>query len=145
MMGANAKGATDALIDSLKDEEPQVRTATVQALQSLGGNSQVVLEAVGKLVEDKDLSVRQTVVQSLYRFGVKSTPYWVKALEDSNDNIRQQALWGLQNYARNSNEDVLPKIVKLLDDKNAGIRNTAASSLYLYGDKAVPFMLEALK
>jgi HEAT repeat protein len=88
-LGESTNIALTQLLRLLKDQDAQVRGASVRALERLGGLSLLDLKL---LLTDKDPMVRMSVVQAIGSMGERgktAIPELIPLLQDSNESVRR--------------------------------------------------------
>ena len=140
--------AVPALVDALGDKKATVRRLAAQVLMPLRVSDKSVVTALAYAIKnDDDDSVRQICVQCIAQLGVSgklAAPALVHALSDSNNQVRFQAFYALQNMGENARDGLL----KALNNKDDRIRiNTAALMLQVNveANTALPILVDALK
>src|SRR5262245_58983949 len=61
--------AVQALIDALKDKEPDVRKTSAQSLGKIGKEAKAAVPALAEALKDKDVNVRGAAALALGRMG----------------------------------------------------------------------------
>lgn len=136
--------AAPALIEALQDSEPNIRQQAMWALQNVRGDPEIVVPALAKVLkEDKNVGIRQQVLNILPQYGAKGLPHVIEALKDKDANVRQQAVYSIQNFQ--DLKGMLPKLEPLLKDESAQVRQAMIQVLWRVGEPAVPHLLTALK
>jgi HEAT repeat protein/beta-lactamase regulating signal transducer with metallopeptidase domain len=132
----------EALIESLKDEDAEVRQHALFALTQLGGPRAV--EALTSAVKDPDPDVREKAVWGLgIMRGDGMVDSLISALKDSHPDVRQKAAWSL---GLKGNQRSIQPLVDALRDENKDVRHMAAWALGLKGNsQAVEPLMDALK
>jgi HEAT repeat protein len=150
------EGTVPALVQALKDSDPRVRLAVLDALALLPVRAEVKKSAVPGLVErlkDRDARARRAAARALESIGPHAqaaVPGLIAALEDQAPEVRQAAvtaLWRIEPAERND-KVLVPALVKALRDADARTRQRAAIVLSVLGRRArgaVPALVTALK
>ena len=82
--------------------------------------------------------------QSIYNEGERAVPYLINGLRDKNARIRELSVYKLRHFAalQIKCEGVVPPLIKLFSDTDAGVRAAAAQALGYFADKrAVPGLI----
>ena len=144
-MGKDAAQAAPALIEAMSDADANVRQQAMYALQNVRGNPDIVVPALAKrLKEETNVSVRQQIISILPQYGAKAFPHITEALKDKDANIRQQAIYALQNM-QGDFKSIMPQLEAMLKDENAQVRMALTQSLWRAGEPAVPILIRLLK
>ncbi len=110
------------------------RRAAAAELARFSSDSEKVVPALAKALEDPDGEVRRNALGSLEFIGDKSTSaapaLRQRLLQDPDEKIRKRAMVLL---GRLKDKDSLPMLLEALDDPDPAIRTEAARSLGLYG------------
>ncbi len=128
------------LLDALRDENPQVRTAAVKALGEIGDPA-AVPEVLSTMVKDPSGDVRWMASAALGKMGAAAVPGLMNALRDEDWKVRRsaaEALWGMAEPA------AVPGLMEALCDKNDVVRQAASGALEAMGVVAVPGLIEGL-
>jgi len=142
--------AVPALLDGLRDPDPQVRVGAARGLGQIGPAAR---DAVGVLVaalNDSDPRVRFDVAMAIGRIGPTARdaiPGLGRALRDPAPEVRVGAAMGLGGMG-SAAEEMVPGLVQALRDGNAALRITAADALGSIGAgarPAVPALVAALR
>src|SRR5207237_2124120 len=140
--------AVPALVDALGDKKVTVRRLAAQVLMPLRVSDKSVVTALAYAIKsDDDDNVRLVCVQCIAQLGISgklAAPSLVHALSDSNNQVRFQAFYALQNMGENARDGLL----KALGNKDDRIRiNTAALMLQVNVEpnNALPILVDALK
>ena len=80
-----------------------------------------MLPGLKKMLEDKDSAVRMSALQVVWRYGVESIPLIVERFDDKDGNIKQNAVWMLQNV-QGDLKSALPQIKTLLKHQDGQVR-----------------------
>jgi hypothetical protein len=132
--------AVPGLLDALRDENSQVRTAAVKALGEIG-DSAAVPEVLAAMVKDPSGDVRWMASAALGKMGTAAVPGLMNALRDEDWKVRRsaaEALWGMSEPA------AVPGLMEALCDKNDVVRQAASGALEAMGVVAVPGLIEGL-
>jgi TPR repeat protein len=118
---ATHERAVQALVGSLSDVHPAVRSRAATALADAGATS--ALPSLLVAVEDDDAFVRQMALSALGELGdPRATSKLTRALADSRPEVRYQALIA---FVRVCPEDSGKAIAKALDDADCAVRHIA--------------------
>src|SRR5439155_15009864 len=99
-----------------------IRQQALTGLQNVRGDPETTVPALAKLLKGDNKGVRQGVLQVLLQYGAKAIPHLIDAIQDPDQNIRQQATWALQNV-QGDVKPALPMLTKLLKESdNANLR-----------------------
>jgi HEAT repeat protein len=143
--GSAGGPAAPLLLDILQnDPDPNLRQQALYALQQVGGDAKVMMPALKKMIEDDNANVRMAALQVIWRYGVESIPLIVKCFEDKDDNIRQNAVWILQNV-QGDLKSALPQIKMLLKNKNSNVRQGAVHLLARCGEDGAMELVNVLR
>jgi HEAT repeat protein len=144
-----AEAAIPAVVEALKDADPDVRKWAIGTLSSLDAGSRVT--ALADLVKDKNIGVRARALEALISLGPNAraaTPKLLEAaIKDAADQCRIQALSALKAIGPDA-KTILPTLREALKDKYILVRRDAISFLAELGPKAkeaVPDLVAALK
>jgi HEAT repeat protein len=125
----NAHSAIPALVSALKDDDVEVRVASLRALGKLGTN--VVEKPVIEMLADWEPSVRTCALEVLVELHVPSSPSILSTLrqllEDPKWNVRAQAAVVLASMGET--ESALPELNSLLRDADPEMRVAALGAL----------------
>jgi HEAT repeat protein len=98
-----------------KDTSPEVRRVAAKTLGKIEPNPKILPHLVKALVKDNAASVRQAVASALGSMGtvaVKTVPYLVKALGDTDVNVRKAAISSLQKLnSKWPQNKAIPKLI----------------------------------
>ena len=124
----------------LNDRDPVIRMNILWALGQIGGKDIIrpMIHAMG----DADKNVRMRSVDTLSRMVKLAIPDLTHAMKGNNPLIRRNVINVL---GRSKNRDLVPEIIRSLDDPVTSVRENAIWALGEIGDpRAVP-LLERLK
>jgi HEAT repeat protein len=151
------KGTVSAMREGLKDPDYNVRLASVEVLEMLSNQELLgmlgnqVVASIPDLVtamtvpndrsrdpNNKNKFVRWAAARTLGRLAPRQAyPHLVKALDDPNQKIRQDAAVELERIATQQAKLVVPALMRLLNDQeDLGVRIAAANALEQYGPYA---------
>jgi len=132
------------IVHSLGDDSDNVRLEAVKALAEINGS-----KSINPLIEmaksDRDPYIRFEVLRQLRRVGVgynQVLDLGLFALKDSSRDVRSQAAWLLGNFQ--DKRSILP-LLKATADPHWSVRESAENALLNFGNKSVPYLLDALR
>ena len=140
--------AITILIELLDDDDDFVRLSAVRALGKLGKDSDRVVNALVKLLNDRWI-VSSSAAQALGRLGKDSDTVvnaLVKLLDDDDSYVRSNAAQALGKLDKDSDR-VVNTLIKLLDDDDDFVRSNAAEALVKLGkdsDRVVNALVKLL-
>ncbi|KPK65796.1 MAG: hypothetical protein AMK73_01905 [Planctomycetes bacterium SM23_32] len=140
-LGADYRDELVAL--ALADEDPAVLTTAIDGVR--GGADQAVLDRLGELLgSSPHPKVREAAANALGKVGsAASVPVLVKALDDTEENVRWFAVEGLRKLGATQAVPVISEMLRR--DPSARVREIAASALGELGQPAgVPALRAAL-
>ena len=120
------------LVELLKDEQPAIRAAAVQALGDLGDGRMAV--AVGAMLKDPAVIVRAGAAEAL---GKLRSPSSVQPLADAlsaRDNFyRGSSLWVRRHYVDSlgniGSKEAVPTLLRCIDDSDESVRLASVKAL----------------
>ncbi len=118
----NRGPAAVALARALKDRE--MRPIVQECLKKIGPRGKDALPVLEELLKDR--STRTAAIQGLCSIGKPALPWLRKLLETGSAESRASALEALDDWP----VEVLPILLKSLDDPNADVRRQAARTLW---------------
>lgn len=127
------------LLELLKDDEPDVRVASILALSYLHD-----VEIIAILIEqlsDSHFRVVNAAIEALVRIGVPAQPALARALDNSSISIRTNAVVAL---GKMDDPDVIPVLLKYLDDPVEEMRTAVARALARIGLPSIPRLSQIL-
>ena len=130
--------ATPALMEALKDHEPEVRSQAAYAIGNIPGDMRVAVPALVEALHDRDDSVRRATAQSLGNIGQSpelAVPALIAALQDKDESVREHAASSLGSFS-GSAELAVPALVDAL--KRDDDRTFASDALIKFGPAASP-------
>ncbi len=135
-----SKKALKAIMDSLEDNDANVRSAAVNVLSHIGTSK--AADKIIPLLKDNDSAVRWEAADALGFFRTKkSVPYLVTALNDNEKLVRLNAADSLGCLG---DKRAISALVGLLKDSDPLVRGYAACALGEIGDKKVVPNLQAM-
>lgn len=132
------------IIHMLNDDSDNVRLEAVLALGKIN-TSRVIQPLIQAASTDRDPYLRFEVIRQLRIIGVgypEVLELALKALGDTNRDVRSQAAWLLGNF---QDERSIPGLLKATSDPHWSVRESAEIALHNFGTKAVPQLIDALK
>ena len=143
--GALGSDAAPTLLEMMQnDPDPNLKQQAMYALQQVGGDAKVMLPGLTKMLHDRDSNVRLTALQVVGRYGADSIALIVERLDDKDDNVKQNAVWMLQNV-QGDLKPALKEIKTLLKHKDAQVRAGAVQLIARCGDSAAEELVALLK
>jgi HEAT repeat protein len=133
-LGSKATAQLPALTALLKSKNSQVRAAALDALEKVGPDARAVLPAVEEALKDDDEAVRLAAAQALIMIGDgeinarAAVAVLVDGIRKSDPRDREYVLWYLR-HVGGQEKVVLPALVELLGDRDAGVRSDALRCL----------------
>ena len=147
--GPEAKPAVSYLLAAVSDSDVRVRRAALSALKRSGTRRHEGLQLIGKAQRDPDPLVRCLATEELLELGSPdrvAVPLLVNDLKGEDDSARCAAeALGL---AGHFNHDVVPALIKVLQEKDPLSRSRAALILMQLGARAreaIPALVIAQK
>ncbi|MBN1780244.1 HEAT repeat domain-containing protein [bacterium] len=131
------------ILHMLEDDSDNVRLEAVLALAQINGPD-AIRPLVDRVVSDRDPNIRFEAIRQLRTIGVgypEVQELALKALEDSNRDVRSQAAWLLGNF---QDERSIPALLTATSDPHWSVRESADISLHNFGLKAIPYLINAL-
>jgi HEAT repeat protein len=105
------------------------------AIEKLGKIGEPAIPALMKALQDTNLQVRRSAAEVLRQIGPPAIPALTKAFKDSDANVRSGAASALGSMGAEA-KTVLPQLVPLLKDSDAYVRRNAADALGSMGAEA---------
>ena len=140
--------ALDLARGALKDPEPLVRWAGVQALRAFRTAGAREVEALVARVQDPEPVVRKAVVLAFPKFK-GTTPMVaeavVSALEDRSPEVRRSALLALRGLQSSDPAWAARHYAARTTDPNWRVRTAAATGLWLVGRAALPHVKDLVR
>jgi HEAT repeat protein len=132
-----------SIIQMLRDDSDNVRLEAVLALAQINGP-----DAISPLTEiahsDRNSNIRFEAMRQLRGIGVghkEVLELALNALQDANRGVRSQAAWILSSF---QDDRSIPALLKATADAHWSVRESAEISLYNFGSRVVPFLIDAL-
>lgn len=124
----------DWLTRPLSDESWRVRKEGIEGLSLIPPTPELIALLVPLMDPEKELTLRNSIVEVLERFGHEAAPLLVKHLDVDQTDVRKFLVDILGNIA---NPDTVPSLLQLLSDPEDNIQAAAAEALAAIGDPAV--------
>ncbi len=143
-MGSCGKPAVGAILRRLRHKDEKIRGAAAEALAEIGPG----VEAIPALIEAmKDEETGGDAAWALVAVGPAAIPALTRALHESDDNIRSNAVYALGEFgsaAKDSMPELRALFAKELAEGRADIANTWAE-IGSGARSAVPLLVESLR
>ncbi len=135
-------GYFDPLLDGCRNPNPLVRRGSLTALGRLGDD--VVIEQVGRCVDDPDVTVRFHAHEALGRIGHPAAlPFLARGIEDDESQVRHTAL---QQIGQFEADRAIPLVIQAATDRSATMRRLAVELLARFPDaRVVPVLVDCLE
>jgi HEAT repeat protein len=146
LMGEQAQGGVPALVDAMRDKDPQVRRMIIAALSEIGPAAKTAVPALVGSLRDRCEAVRRRAAIALAELGPPAraaVPALVAALKDSDAMVRRWAAFALGELGPKA-ASAAPNLVELLRDPSVITRAIAAVALPKLGLEALPTLFKAL-
>jgi HEAT repeat protein len=170
-MGARAKPALPAIVETLKRSEGQVRIEAARTLLDLGSETELAFRTLKEALQAKDPATRAHAAEAIGKvpnppfevsscwgpgprpriaypeFGKRAVPALLELLCDRTIEVRRSAVNSLGRI-RAHPETVVPALIVVLKDREPAVRLTAARALSNFGAtarSAVPALVSALE
>lgn len=143
------------LVQSLANDNPDVRQAVAQILEQIGPAAQVAIPDLVQRLVDTDCRMRDTAAQALDKIDTQwhktsqvqtAIPYLVQRLTDG-INVRRAAVQALDKINKQWHKIAIPYLVQQLKDSKANTRMAAINALKEIGptaQAAIPNLLQRL-
>lgn len=144
---AVAGNDVSSLVAKLKSDDPQVRWRAARALGQLGPAAASSVDNLIAALSDSDPGVRRNAAQALGLLGdgsEKVLTALMKAIGDVEMANRLAAVNSLRTLATDP-ATIVPLAAKMLADEDQLLASRAVETIIVRGEKAVPFLIEALK
>ncbi len=132
----------EALTGVLKDPDFDVRREAVVALGNFEECAKCALpQLVTMNLSDQDFDVRREAVKSICRISSGSTSSvcaLVQALDDDDVDVRREAVIALREAEPQARRQLLPEVIKRLNDVDENVRLSAIKTLATYGSSCEP-------
>jgi len=147
MQGPEAETVIPALIEALKDRDASVRSSAAFSLGSQEEPKLVVSILIAAL-KDQDPQVRSKAVSALGAVWPRVTaaiPALIDLLGDSNADVLRNAIDALGKFNTEATAAVIiPRLVRLLNRRDRGIREAVIGALAAIGEPAAPVLAKLL-
>jgi HEAT repeat protein len=145
MLNQQAGPAANEIIGALKDADGSVRLQAVHTLHNVPANAEATLTAVTAMFkEEKNAQARIAIVQLVPRYQAKAMPLLLEAIKDGDAQVRQQAVWGMQNTGGDLSA-YHAEVSALVKDTDANVRVGLVQVLSRTGEKGVLLLGDMLK
>src|SRR5438105_528559 len=147
---ARKRAAIPVLVEALKSEDANTRSAAAHQLSSVGADAREAVPALATALADAEFLVRVSAVLALASIGSEAgaaVPALIKALGDENQAVRGASIGALLRIGPGA-KAAAPSLVNLLKDPDNGIRDSAVFALVEIGsssDAILPLLLKDLK
>jgi HEAT repeat protein len=136
--------ALPLLLTALRDEDPAVQAAAVEALTQLTADNDLLSRVLVPLSsEEKNVSVRKNALKVLRRCGPSALPHFVAALKDREPAVREEAILILRDF-KGDPKQLKAALLDALKDDDANIRAGALLTLVRFGNEALPHLRAAM-
>lgn len=138
LIGADAQGAKEAILERFAATEPDVRVAAATALGRIGASSDAVLSALIGSFADKNEEVRLAALQAICTIGRNSESAVAKVIQlmsDPSPRVRQLACLNVKSFGTLA-KSAIPKLRQLLSDSDPAMRLLALFALKGLGENA---------
>lgn len=146
-IGPPAIDAVPVLLLALKDPDKTVRSNAAKSLGQIGKQDIALLPDLIRAMNDESWGVRVSAAYAVYRTDRSKWDMVLPLLTEAlnHDSIRSDAVDVLGDI-KAPIQDVMPLLVKALNDENPSVRRGAVEALGKIGDPAaVPVLREALQ
>ncbi len=130
-MGESAASQASRIVDLLKDESWEVRSAAAEALGNMGESAASQASRIGDLLKDENSAVRSAAAWALVKMGESAASQAsriVDLLKDENWQARYAAAEALGNMGESAASQA-SRIGDLLKDEDGHVRSAAAAAL----------------
>ncbi|MDP7423314.1 MAG: HEAT repeat domain-containing protein, partial [bacterium] len=135
----DTRETVDMLIQTFTDVYWLVRRMAADAVAELGEKySDQVISAL----DDENLDINYWSIQVLAKWGGDYHRPILKALDHPSDEVKSDAVKALRGFPH---EDIMLRLIDLLDYENWHLRRLSADSLEHMGEPAIPFLKNAFK
>ena len=141
--GPRAASALPQLAEALKSKDPELRWRAARAIGRIGSNKSA--ESLRPLIGDENALVRAHAIYALGQLRVADEATLAAIIDKLNDpdaQVRRTVVSALRNIA--DRKQVLPLIVKTLEDEDPAVVMPALHMLAEAGPDVVPALVEAL-
>ncbi len=143
--GYRAAPAAPHLVQALQSDDADLRWRAARALGTIG-DAKSSAAALHTAATDEQPAVRAQALVALGRLGLsdKLTLATIAGgLTDKDVNVRRAAVWALRS-AQADRKDVIPLVLKLLEDGEPSVVMPALNTLAEAGAEVVPALIEAI-
>ncbi|WP_324632903.1 HEAT repeat domain-containing protein [Phormidium sp. CCY1219] len=135
--------AVPALLDALRDEDKEVRSAATFALGAMGADATEAIPALINSLTDADDRLRLDAAVALRKIGAPAVSQLNAALKHSELNVRRGAAFALAGIGAPAKE-AIPNLVQTLAHADDRLSWNAAVALRAIGSPAIPALTDAL-
>ncbi|MEK6408415.1 MAG: HEAT repeat domain-containing protein [Acidobacteriota bacterium] len=149
-LGSFAYNATvvPALIEALKDPDNRVRYMAAQSVIRVHAEPKQVIPILIAALKDQDPQVRSEAVSALGAVGPDAkaaVPALIDSLGDRNADVLRHTIDALGKISTEATANVIiPRLVRLLNRRDRGIREAAIGALAAIGEPAAPSLAKLL-
>ena len=102
-----------------------------------------IVPALIDALKDYDNDVQRRAVETLVKIGVDAVPYLINALNDENENVRENTAWAIgkiaeANPGNTEISKIVPALIDALKDEDLDVRRNAAWAIGKIGFENVP-------
>lgn len=153
---ATAQSPTDAaeaasdlptLVQQLTSGDPAERRQAVRDLGRLGGAAKSAVPSLLQALNDQDPAVRFFAARALGEVGERNDTVikeLIRTVGDPDPQIRLAAVEAMRELISDPAE-LVPLAAEMLDQEDQILASRALETIVMRGDKAIPFLIEALK
>jgi HEAT repeat protein len=137
-----------ALVDSLRDQEEEVRIGAIVALIGCKNTPELVMPALVDRLHDGRADERRLAMEVFKQAGPTAVPFLCMGLTDPRPSVRVTAVGALRLFDSEATAKAAPVVARLLSDSETEVRREAVATLVKIGRgarEAVPQLLAALK
>ena len=124
-------------VGPLRDES--IRVAAAKVLGSFGPKAELAVPGLLKALHDPQSYVAMEAAAALARAGSGALPALINALNENNPLVRHAAAYALGEVGPRA-EKAVPSLISRLEDTDAEVRSSSASSLLLIGYPSITAM-----
>ena len=135
-MGATANDAEESIVRMAQHASPPIRAAAAQSLASIGIKPAKLSSLIEPLLNDKNLTVRQSAVASLRKSPEAAAEQLGKLndlLNDPDPGIRENALLAIASTGKQAS-DLVEEVAMLLADSTPTVQMAAINTLGFIGN-----------
>jgi HEAT repeat protein len=147
LMGDEAQGAIPVLLESLREQDQQVRRIILAALSEIGPPARNAVPALVACLRDRHELVRRRAALALGELGPAArtaVPALLEALRDRDLMVRRWAAFALGEIGSKA-ASAAGALVELMREPSAATRSISAVGLTRIGAEAVSTLIPALK